>query len=229
MSEQTLAITQLARTVGQSLLNFATAYETAAGGAENAAALDDVELPAGRGERQRQILELVGLETETGMKTADVAAVIDYEVPNTYSTLQALERNGLVELVPGVNPQTWRLALKYRNNAPVFKRMASRVREGEWTTYGDISIAIRGDTKAARGVGSAASKMPDFPHPERVLMDGGVINPHWSDDQERGPEYCRELLIGQGVKFDEDGRAYKAQKVDWSELRRRDEEEPVVE
>jgi alkylated DNA nucleotide flippase Atl1 len=38
-------------------------------------------------------------------------------------------------------------------------RMASRVRQGEWTTYGDISIAVRGDTKAARGVGRAAAAL----------------------------------------------------------------------
>ena len=40
------------------------------------------------------------------MKTADVTGAIGYELPNTYSRLQALERNGLVELVSGVTPQT---------------------------------------------------------------------------------------------------------------------------
>jgi alkylated DNA nucleotide flippase Atl1 len=184
-------------------------------------------VPEGRGLRQRQILELPGLGSESGTKTADIAGAIDYEVPNSHSTLQALERNGLVELVPGVSPQTWRLAQRYRTNAPVFKRLASRVEKAEWTTYGDISIAVRGDTKAARGVGRAAAALPDFPHPERVLLDGGVINPNWKDSEGRGPEYCRELLEEQGVRFD-GNHADKGQRVAWDELRRRhDEAEPV--
>ncbi len=230
MSESAIAITQLARTIGQALLDFANSYEAAAVDPESSAALENiVELPVGRGERQRQILELSGLATEVGMKTADVASAIGYEVPNTHSTLQALERNGLVELVQGVSPQTWRLVPRYRNNAPVFKRVASRVKEGEWTTYGDISIAVRGDTKASQGVGRAAAKMSDFPHPERVLMNDGVINAKWRDAEGRGPEYCRQLLIDQKVEFDDDGRADKTRKVDWHELKRRDESEEVNE
>ena len=181
----------------------------------------------GRGQRQQQILELPGLATEDGIKTSDVANEILYEVPNTHSTLQALERNGLVEMVPGSSPQKWRLAPRYRNTAPVFKRLASRVKEGEWTTYGDISIAVRGDTKAARGVGRAAAKVADFPHPERVLMDGGRINPNWIDAQGRGAAHCLQLLVEQGVRF-VDGHASNSQRVTWDELRRRDESEPVV-
>jgi hypothetical protein len=68
-----------------------------------------------------------------------------------------------------------------------FMGMASRVREGEWTTYGDISIAVRGDTKAARGVGRAAAALRNFRHPERVLMEGGVINPRWLDRKVADP------------------------------------------
>lgn len=188
----------------------------------------DVELPIGRGQRQQQILDVPGLATEDGMKTADVAAAIQYEVPNTYSTLQALERAGLVEMVPAAAPQRWRLTPRYRTNSVVFMRMASRVREGEWTTYGDISIAVRGDTKAARGVGQAAAALDAFPNPERVLNDGGRINPKWRDSEGRGPEYCRKSLEDQGVRFDGDV-ADQRQRVTWDELRRRDESEPVTE
>jgi alkylated DNA nucleotide flippase Atl1 len=184
-------------------------------------------MPVGRGQRQQQILEIPGLATEGGLKTSDVANGIDYEVPNTHSTLQALERNGLVEMVPGSTPQKWRLAPRYRNTAPVFKRLASRVKKGEWTTYGDISIAVRGDMKAAQGVGRAAAKIADFPHPERVLMSGGRISPSWEDEEGRGPDYCRQLLLEQGVEFDEDGQASNSQRVTWDELLRRDESEPV--
>lgn len=160
-----------------------------------------------------------------GLPDGDIATEIGYEVPNTHSTLQALERAGLVELVPASSPQRWRLAPRYRATAGVFMRVASRVREGEWTTYGDISIAVRGDTKAARGVGRAAAAVPGFPHPERVLMDGGIISPHWHDAH-GGPERCQRLLDEQGVRFIDD-QADPAQRVAWDELRRRDEAEPV--
>lgn len=227
MSVQVLAVTKLARTMGQAFLAFATEFEAAAAAVPDSAADEQIEVvPEGRGLRQKQILDLPQLATETGMKTADIALAISYEVPNTHSTMQTLQRNGLVELVPGVIPQTWRLAHRYRTNAPVFKRLASRVKKGEWTTYGDISIAVRGDTKAARGVGRAAAAIPDFPHPERVLMDGGVINPNWRDSENRGHDYCRQLLEEQGVRFVDD-HAAKGQRVAWDELLRRDEDEPV--
>jgi alkylated DNA nucleotide flippase Atl1 len=145
-------------------------------------------VPTGRGQRQEQILAAPGLATEDGMKSADVALAIDYDGPNTHTSLQALQKAGLVELVAGVTPQRWRLAPRYRTTSVVFMRMASRVRDGEWTTYGDISIAVRGDTKAARGVGQAAAALANFPHPERVLMDGGRINPKWRDRKDRGPD-----------------------------------------
>jgi alkylated DNA nucleotide flippase Atl1 len=226
------AIATLARTVGEALLKFATEYPKLTDAADPFASdepltLYDVEVPIGRGERQRQILELPDLAAEDGMKTSDVANEINYEVPNTHSTLQALERNGLVELVSGASPQRWRLAPRYRNTAPVFMRIASRVKHGEWTTYGDISIAVRGDTKAARGVASTAAKNLKFPHPERVLKEGGFISPNWVDSAGRGPDYCKQLLMDDDIDFDEEGRADPAKRVSWDELKRRDESEPV--
>lgn len=59
-------------------------------------------------------------------------------------------------------------------------------------------------------------------------MEGGRINPKWRDSQNRGPEYCRQLLESQGVRFDND-LADAHQRVTWDELRRRDESEPVTE
>ena len=226
------AFVTLARTVGEALLKFADDYRKSiemAGAApvEDSFTLFEVEIPIGRGDRQQQILELPDLAAEGGMKTSDVANRISYEVPNTHSTLQALERNGLVELVSGVNPQRWRLAPRYRNTAPVFMRIASRVRKGEWTTYGDISIAVRDDTKAARGVASAAAKNPKFPHPERVLKDGGFISPNWVDSEGRGSDYCRQLLMSDGITFNGEGCADPARRVSWDELRTRDKSEPV--
>jgi alkylated DNA nucleotide flippase Atl1 len=228
VSESNLIFARFARAQGGSFLALAEALE-AASAVPDLVADKELEIPVGRGQRQQQILELPGLRAEDGMKTADVAAAIGYEVPNTYSTLQALQRAALVEMVPGAAPQRWRLAPRYRTTSVVFMRMASRVRPGEWTTYGDISIAIRGDTKAARGVGQAAAALGDFPNPERVLMEGGFINPKWHDSQGRGPEYCRQLLEQQGVTFNDEGFADHCRRVTWDELRRRDETEPVHE
>jgi len=226
MSEAALAIARYARAHGELLLGFAAELEAAAQVPDLAG--KEVDVPTGRGQRQQQILGVPGLATEVGMKTADVATAIGYDGPNTHTSLQALHKAGLVELVPGEVPQRWRLASRYRTTSVVFMRMASRVRAGEWTTYGDISIAVRGDTKAARGVGQAAAALPNFPNPERVLMEGGRINPKWRDSAGRGPEHCRQLLERQGVKFKDD-LADQGQRVTWDELRRRDESEPVAE
>jgi alkylated DNA nucleotide flippase Atl1 len=227
MSEVPLALAKFSRTTADAFLALAADLE-AASPVPDLRTEDAVELPVGRGQRQQQILDLPGLAAEEGMKTSDIASAITYEVPNTHSTLQALERAGLVEMLTGVAPQRWRLAPRYRTTGIVFMRMASRVRRGEWTTYGDISIAVRGDTKAARSVGRAAAALPTFPHPERVLMEGGVINPNWHDSEGRGSDYCRQLLEEQGVTF-ADNLADPSRRVTWDELHRRDETEPVAE
>ncbi|WP_460847396.1 MGMT family protein [Phytohabitans suffuscus] len=227
MTQIVLALAKFVRAQGDLYLNLAADLEAAAQ-VPDLTVDAEVEIPTGRGQRQQQILAVPGLSTENGMKTADIAAAIDYDGPNTHTSLQALHKAGLVELVPAATPQRWRLAPRYRTTGLVFMRMASRVHEGEWTTYGDISIAVRGDTKAARSVGQAAAALANFPHPERILMEGGRINPKWRDSQDRGPEYCRQLLEKQGVQFDND-LADATQRVTWDELRRRDESEPVTE
>ncbi|GAA1019925.1 MULTISPECIES: hypothetical protein [Amycolatopsis] len=219
------ALTNFLRTVSDACLTFASELETASA---TPAPAEDIELPRGRGQRQQQILELLPTTDDAGMKTADIAATIEYEVPNTHSTLQALERAGLVEMVPRATPQRWRIAARYRTTSAVFKRVSSRIRKGEWASYGDISIAVRGDTAAARGVGRAAATDPEFPHPERLLMDDGSVNPRWHDSEGRGPEHCQLLLEKQGIKFT-DGRASSAQRVSWALLAERDKTEAVPE
>lgn len=174
------------------------------------------------GKRQRQIVDVPGLADETGLKTSEIANAIGYEVPNTYSTLQALARQKIVEQVPDSDPQRWRLARRYRPNAEAFRRMAGHVCRGEWATYGDIAIAVTGSNKAARGVGRTAATDPAFPKAHRILMDGGVINPRWQDGEGGGPEVARARLEEEGVVFPDGERADRSQRVTWDELLRRD-------
>jgi alkylated DNA nucleotide flippase Atl1 len=217
-------LARLARQIAKSLNEFAAALEDEVDeqAFEQVAEVAEPARDHNLGTRQRQIVELPGLATEDGMKTASIATSIDYEVPNTYSTLQALARAGIVEQVPDKEPQHWRLARRYRSNAPAFMRIAAHVRRGEWTTYGDISIAVMGSPKGARGVGRAAATVPDFPNPHRVLMEGGTVNPNWRSDDGGGPEECERRLREEGVRLDEEGRADRAQRVAWEELMRRD-------
>jgi predicted enzyme related to lactoylglutathione lyase len=125
------------------------------------------------GKRQRQIVDLPGLATEAGLKTADVAAAIDYELPNTYSALQALARFQVVEQVPNKEPQHWRLIARYREGPRVYARLVALLEPGEWTTPGDVSIAARGDVRAADAIARAnlSPRVLDQSSDHRVTWD----------------------------------------------------------
>lgn len=223
-----IATATLARSIARALGDFAEAIESASGDVPivNHEEVPDPATEHNLGKRQRQIVQVPGLAAEGGLRTSEIATHIDYEVPNTYSTLQALSRQGIVELVPDKEPQHWRLARRYRPTTEAFKNMARLVAAGEWTTYGDISIAVVGHPKAARGVGRAAALAPDFPTPHRVLMEGGRINPAWQDSEGRGPAECLRRLEAEGVRFDNDC-ADPSQRVTWDELHRRDASQAI--
>ncbi|MBO0813486.1 MAG: VOC family protein [Microlunatus sp.] len=104
------------------------------------------------GKRQRQIVDLVGLTTEDGLRTAEIADAIDYDTPNTYTALQALARSQVVEQVPGGTTQRWRLVQRYRKANSEFEQAIDRLAPDEWTTAADLSIAIRGDLAAAEAI-----------------------------------------------------------------------------
>jgi len=182
------------------------------------------DIPELSGKRQTAIVELAELLNEAGVKTSDIAKAIHYEEPNTHLTLKNLEHLGHIEMVPGSKPQRWRLAAKYRSSQPYMK-FAKYVRKGEWTTYGDISIAHRGDTKAARAVGRAAATLAQFPVPHRVLEKGGVIPEGWHADDGEGPKECRRRLEEDGVRFTLEGRAHPSQRINWDLLVLRVEED----
>jgi hypothetical protein len=184
------------------------------------AALPDGSLRA-RGPRQEAILSLPEMATAAGLKPAAIAGRISYSVSNTYTLLQTLSRVGLVELVPESRPQRWRLTREHRNGAELFCRIAGQVLAGEWSTCADVSLAARGDTSAAWMVCWAANRLPGFPHPHRVLLEGGRAHPYDHEHQRGRPGLVRAQLVEEGLQFDEFGRAVRATRVGWDELRRR--------
>ncbi len=182
---------------------------------------DDDGAPRGLGSRQELVYKILLAATDDGMPTSAIAAAMQYEVPNTYLTLQSLVRLGIAELIPGSKPQRWRLHPRQRGTAGPYLLAGQQVRSGEWATYGDLSIAVRGGDKGARAVGRAAATLPDFPNPHRILKSGGRIPPDWHDDEGNGPSECQRRLTAEGVTFTPDGRASAAHRVAWEEIRDR--------
>lgn len=216
-----VAMVQLARQVAEALSEFADALERG----PVAGTVEVAELPEGRGARQQKILALPGLADEPGMKTSEINDAIGYgDVPNTYNTLQALQRQGIVELVPGATPQRWRLTERYRGTASPILAVARLVREGEVTTYGDVSTVAFGHSGGARAVGRAAATIADFPNPHRLLVHGLGISPNWTSHDGLGPDECERRLRREGVEFGDGGTVLPAYHVPAEELARRHRE-----
>src|SRR3954454_18154426 len=174
-----------------------------------------------RGPRQEAILAIPEMAGAAGLKPAVIASRIDYSVSNTYTLLQTLGRVGLVEQVPDSRPQRWRLTSAHRDGAELFRRIAAVVNTGEWTTCADISLAAPGDTSAAWMFGWAAMRLPDFPDPHRILLEGGRAHPADHEHQRDRPGRVCTTLLEEGVTFDEFGRADRSLRVGWDELRTR--------
>lgn len=99
-----------------------------------------------------------------------------------------------------------------------FVDVARLVRRGEWTTYGDISAAVRGDARWARAVGRAAATFDGFPNAHRVLRASGTIAS--GSGAARDLARIRGKLVAEGIRFTGE-RADPAQRVHWDELRAR--------
>src|SRR5262249_17085924 len=141
------------------------------------------ERPAGAppalGRRQQQIFDVLADTGLTGMRAVDVARAIGGDQANTHTSISALATRGIAERIPGEDGPRWRPTATYPGAPDPLLRMAGHVPVGEWTTYGDISLAVWGTTNQARAVGRAASTSRHFPNPHRVLWNGGRIPPTW--------------------------------------------------
>lgn len=182
----------------------------------------EAELPEARGKRQQEMVDVLFAEGgEDGLKTGNISARVGMDSANGYLTLQALAKQDLVERVPGVEPQHWRLTPRYRLSRRIVE-VGGLVRPGEWTSYGDISQVVYGHAKAGQAVGMVVSRSPEceaFAH--RVLQFTGQIPSEWFDEQGRRPEECARRLREEGVTVDEDLFAHGRHHVTHEELSRR--------
>jgi hypothetical protein len=174
-----------------------------------------------RGPLQQAVADLPGLMDPVGLTSVEIAARLDYSVPNTYRLVRALCESGVIEAVPGSGPHRWRLSSAHRRSPEVFERYARTVGPGEWTSCSDLSIAGRGDVFGARLVCWAAGRGKGFPHPHRVLLEGGLPHPVGHDHERPGPAEVRGLLAREGLTFTPAGRAAPGRRVTWDQLRDR--------
>lgn len=190
----------LARAIGEALLVYADQKSQLAPETVSVpeAPIESAELPSVRGRRQQEIAELLVAAPNEGWKTSRIAHLVEMDQANAYLSLQALQRQGVVELVPGSEPQRWRLLPRYRQRQQILAA-ARLVRAGEFTTYGDISLVVYGHARGGQAVGRVAAKVADFPTPHRVLGKGGLIPPHWTDGTS-GPEEAIRRLEEEGVE-----------------------------
>lgn len=220
----TAALADLAERIGQALLAYAQEARRSAGDLTAEPTIDPIaELPLGL--RQREIIEVLRAADERGLTTSEVCKPIRYDTANGHVALRSLQTRGVLEQVPGQKPIRWRLAARYRATADPYLAIAAQIRSGEWTTYGDISVAVRGDTLGARAVGRAAAMLDHFPNPHRVLQSGGRIPEGWkpTDSPTPDPAECRRRLMDEGVPFDDQERASRDHYVSWDVLLERSE------
>lgn len=95
----------LARTVAKAWTDFADDLEASA---TPEPAVATRRTPYIRGPQQRAAYETLVAAGPDGMKTKEVGDEIKQFQTNAWNTLRALERAGLVEIVPGAYPQRWR-------------------------------------------------------------------------------------------------------------------------
>jgi alkylated DNA nucleotide flippase Atl1 len=219
-------LAELVETIGRACLTYAETLRSGDVELTIAPAGDPVE-ELGLGTRQREMVEILRGSGDEGLTTAQIAEQMGgYDAANAHMSLRALSNRRVIEEVPSKKPIHWRLAAHYRATADPYLAVAAYVRPGEWTTYGDISVAVRGDKHGARAVGRAAAMLDHFPTPHRVLESGGQIPDGWktTDSTEPNPEVCRQRLDAEGVTFDDHGRARREHYVAWDVLLERAEQ-----
>jgi O6-methylguanine-DNA--protein-cysteine methyltransferase len=216
---QTNALIDLARGVADLIQNFAEVWEASAPNDDPARSTPNAA--DALGQRQREILNALR-KAQVALTGTEISGRMNgYDLPNLLGALRALQQKTppLVEELPGEQPRKWRLTpfgFELTFGEDPYLIAASVVQPGEWTTYGELSKAVRHDDTAARSIGQKAAKNPKFPAPHRVLSKGGKISPHWQSHKSPrpNPDLCRQLLEAEGIKFNYLGQALERRKGD---------------
>ncbi|HEX2070330.1 MAG TPA: hypothetical protein VHF90_01625 [Thermoleophilaceae bacterium] len=176
--------------------------------------------PELRGALQRRIVRLPDLATTRGMTSRQVADRTSGDEPNCHTALKGLAKKEIVETVEGSSPQRFRLTVKHRRNRVLL--LSRLLRRGEWTTYGDFSIAVYDSSKMGLPVARLAARHPAFANPHRVLGASGRVSPEWQDEtRTKGPEECKRRLSEEGAWDAGRDRARDSGFVAWETLRKR--------
>jgi len=108
--------------LAQFMRRLAVAVEELARSLDGASGRAAVSLAAIRpplGKRQRQIVGMARMDSEEGMRAAEIAAAMNGPgAPNPYLILDSLERRGVLERTPNAWPRRYRLAPPYRAAPP---------------------------------------------------------------------------------------------------------------
>lgn len=154
------------------------------------------------------------------MTSREVAAATNGDEPNCHTALKALVTKGIVEVVEGSSPQQFRLAVSHRRNRVV--RLSRLIEAGEWTTYGDFSIAVYDNVNMALPVARVAAHHPAFASPHRLLQAKGSVSEGWHDEQgNHDPEECKGRLREEHVWDDATDSAQPDKRIGWEELQTR--------
>ena len=125
---ETEAFAQFMKRLAGAVEDLARSLDGAPG--RGAASLDAIRPPLGR--RQRQIVRMARIDTEEGVRAAEIAAAMNgRDAPNPYLVLDSLERRGVLERTPNASPRRYRLARPYRAPRPhPVERVVRDVRAG---------------------------------------------------------------------------------------------------
>jgi alkylated DNA nucleotide flippase Atl1 len=86
---------------------------------------------------------------------------------------------------------------------------------GSWTSYGDLA-ELAGT--AAQPTANHVARDPSIMYGYRVLGSDGAVSLSFQWEDENDPRDPTEVLTGEGVEFDEHGRASQSQRLGPAEL-----------
>lgn len=110
--------------------------------------------------------------------------------------------------------------------------VASLVKKGEWSTYGDVSMVVTNSVNSAQSVGDTIRKFGVPGHSRLLRSDGRVPDNYLpeatsvgGENQRPDPGMLRRMLESEDVRFT-NGRADPTRRVSLDELRKRLDEKP---